>query len=62
MQCCFVGNKTIVKTTKLGKPISHNGMQNVKCSTKNNINNKDVLEMFTKTSSFTVMYLSNSWS
>ena len=51
MQWCYVGNKTIVKTTKPRKPVSHKGMQNIKCSTKNNINNEDILEMFTKTSS-----------
>ena len=49
MQCCYVGNKTIVKTTKPRKPVSHKGMQNIKCSTKNNINNEDIFEMFTKT-------------
>ena len=50
MQCYYVGNKTIVKVTKLRKLVSHKNMQNVKCSTKNNINNEDALKLFTKTS------------
>ena len=45
MQYRFVGNKTIVKTIELRKLISHKDMWNVKCSTINNINNKDVLDL-----------------
>ena len=45
MQYRFVGNKTIVKTIELRKLISHKDMWNVKCSTINNITNKDVLDL-----------------
>ena len=51
MQWCYVGNKIIFKKTRLRKPVSHKAIQNIKCSSKNNINNEDILEMFTKTSS-----------
>ena len=52
VQCSYVGNKTIVKVIKLRKLVSHKSMRNVKCSTENNINNKDAWKMFTETLSF----------